>query len=525
MRLAHPMFLAAAAAALTSVTICVQGAILVGRNDPAFDVPTLQGAASTGGHHLLTGTFDLGETGRVLLTRDVTFEGGAGANGEPAIVRRGDWAFLSPLPFSTQISATVPFALPAITAPGPRIVIRNLVFDGARGAAVHVAYASHLEVTGNTIRNVHRRALTPTFSRHAGIDVGTNTFLLAALRAPGPDPYFHIRATDGRRRQNSFVPGAITGEVTIASNTIQVDPAEDDALDDAEVDPAFIASRSQGYGVYLNLLDGAVVRVADNAVSGAARGGIVGVEPRYGPTGAGSWLIEGNRVVTPRRGAYSPSNAAPNGVEVSWFFDPAGMADSARNVPPLVRGNRVELNGRLEHIPAFGGYPSAARGIGIGSDRAVIERNHVSASHPGHFGIDVLSSFALARANRVDGTGLAALRVATTLIQVTVPDTNPDQFVLTAANGNAFVGNNITGFVSQRVPDYPRASDIAVFSGGAPGTEPRDNVFVGSGGSASAVTVLDLGRNTRITGYAPMTGGAGESVRKVLTEALPIELR
>ncbi len=519
------LFPALVSLVLASVVAPARAAMLFGSDDPASDVPLLQTAASAGGEHVLNGTFNLGPAGRILLTRDVTFEGGTGPRGAKAVIRGGDWAFLSPLPFSTDIPSTMsPFALPPITAAGPRIVIRNLEFDGPVGAAIHIAYASHLEVTGNVIRNVHRRQLTPPFARHAGIDVGTQTYLVGMLRAPdlaSTNPYFHLAAANNRRRQNSFVPGAITGEVTIASNVIEVDPAEDDALDDSAVVPSKIASRSQGYGVFLDLLDGATVRIVENTISGATRTGITAVEPRFGPTGSGSFLIEKNLVVTPRRGVYNPNITAPNGIEAGWFFDPAGAADGARNVPQVIRRNRIEMNGRSERVPAYGNAPSASLGIGVFSDRSVVENNVVTETNPAHIGISMTGSNALIKANRIEGLGLLALRAITSRDQVMVPDTNPAQFVVTAANANSFVGNNIARFVSQRTDDFPRASDIVVLAGG--GVAPENNTFIGLGNS-NKVSVFDEGWNTVITGYAPVAGGLRKDPQEPFIEPAPIKL-
>ena len=507
------------AANLACLSVSLQAATLVGANDPALDLPALQSAANAGGHHLLMGTFDLGSAGRVVLTKDVEFEGGSGASGEAAVIRRGDWAFLSPLPFSTVIPSSLsPFALPPVPGPGPRIAIRNLEFDGPVGAAVHVAYASRLEVTGNRIRNVHRKQLTPSFSRHVGIDVGTHSFLIGALRTPTGDaggPWYHLLATDGRRRQNSFVPGAVTGEVTIESNVVAIDPAEGDAAADADVNPATIAFRSQGFGIHLNLLDGATVRIVDNDVSGAARSGIVVLEPRYGPTGAGSVLIERNRVVTPRRGNYNPTNFAPNGIEAGWAFDPEAASDTARNAPVAIVDNRVEMNGRIEHIPVATG----SQAIGIFADRVVVERNVVAATGAGQGGINALNSGILVRANRVEGQGLYALRAGTSVSPVQVPDTNPPRSIDSAASGNTFIGNNIAKFSPVRTGDWPNSSHLIAFKGAS--IAPESTTFVGHG-NAEQVTVLDQGINTMITGYAPVRGGVGAAVREALTEAMPM---
>jgi hypothetical protein len=501
----------AMAVAIAVFTCPVQGAMLVGANDPTVDVPGLQEAADAGGHWVLSGTFDLGDLGRVVLSKDVTFEGEVGANGEPATIKGGDWAFLSPLPFSTVISAAqTPFAVPAITAPGPRIVVRNLVFDGPIGAAIHIAYSSHLEVTGNTIRNVHRRQLTPSYARHAGIDVGTQTYLLGELRAPQTGAeYFHL--IPPRRRQNTFIPGAINGEVIITSNGIEVDPPG--------IEP--IEKRSFGFGVLLNFLDGAMVRVSENTIKGASRTGIEVWDPRYGPTGTGAFVLEQNFIATPSLGSHAGGVTAPNGILVGWVINPHGGTDAAMNVPPVIRRNRIEMNSVSE---LFSGYQTAAAGITNVTDRTVIEHNEIRTNDPSHMGITVLNSHALIRANTVQGAkGLVALRAATTWLLVQVPDRTPDTWVETIADGNAFIGNKIGGFTADR-SIFPLASSIIVLNGtDLASRKPRKNTFVGSGGQKATVT--DFGVGTQITGYMPVSGGVGDVLHEVLGEPFPFKLK
>ncbi len=74
-------------------------AVVVGQGNPSIDVPAVQAAVDQGGSVLLVGTFDFGDTGRVVLSKDVAISGEADSSGAPTTtVIGGDWTFFSPLP-------------------------------------------------------------------------------------------------------------------------------------------------------------------------------------------------------------------------------------------------------------------------------------------------------------------------------------------------------------------------------------------------------------------------------------------
>ena len=93
--------------------------VVVGRDDPAVDVPAVQAAVDLGGSVLLVGAFDLGEAGRITLVRDVEISGEAGqGTGVPlTTIRRGEWSFHTPFPSSLPLP-------PA--QPGPKVAIHHI---------------------------------------------------------------------------------------------------------------------------------------------------------------------------------------------------------------------------------------------------------------------------------------------------------------------------------------------------------------------------------------------------------------
>src|SRR2546427_9685748 len=73
--------------------------VVGGQNNPAVDVPAVQAAVDQGGSVLLVGTFDFGDAGRVVLSKDVAISGEADSSGAPTTtVIGGGWGIFSPPP-------------------------------------------------------------------------------------------------------------------------------------------------------------------------------------------------------------------------------------------------------------------------------------------------------------------------------------------------------------------------------------------------------------------------------------------
>ncbi|MBI5069502.1 MAG: hypothetical protein HZB56_14805 [Deltaproteobacteria bacterium] len=325
--------------------------LLVGQSDPALDVPAVQAAVSAGGTVALSGVFDFGATGRVVLTRDVRIVGRRGA-----VVRGGQSSFLSPLP-----------PLP-VARPGPAIAITHLTLEGATYTPIHIGYASSVEVSHNTIRSVVPR-FNPAlgFSAHAGVVVGTYSMLPPAV-----------------------VPGAITGRVSIRHNAIEMST------------PAPAATLCEG--VFVNRTWGAQVRITGNTISDCARNSIETLDNHRDPAGDGGIEISHNWLRSQSVGVAWPNPFRPNGIVAGWFFDPTGAIDPARNAPYRISENRIDLEG-AEATGIFAPTSGAvidenriaiaganARGIVLGASDGLLAENDLAGS--GRYAIDITPFYA-----------------------------------------------------------------------------------------------------------------------------------
>lgn len=320
--------------------------LVVGHGDPALDVPAVQAAVSAGGRVTLSGLFDFGASGRVVITRDVRIRGTGDAT-----VRGGFFSFFSPLP-----------PLP-VTGPGPAISITHLTFEGALHSPVHIAYASGVEIGHNTIRDVRPR-FVPAFGyfAHQGLIVGTY----------GQYPPV-------------VVPGALTGRIRVHQNDIDM----------TSPNPASTLCM----GVFLNRTWGSDVSVTENAVSGCARNALEVLDNHRDEAGAGQVEISHNRLRGWTTGVPYPNSHRPNGIVAGWFFDPGGATDPARNPRIRISENRIEL----EAPEATGIFAASngvvieenrltvsgvnARGIYLGSSDGLVAENSISGN--GQIAIDV----------------------------------------------------------------------------------------------------------------------------------------
>ena len=74
-------------------------AVVVGADNAAVDVGAVQSAVDNNDSVLLVGTFDFGDSVRVLLTKGVEICGQADDWGVPlTTIRRGQWDFYTPYP-------------------------------------------------------------------------------------------------------------------------------------------------------------------------------------------------------------------------------------------------------------------------------------------------------------------------------------------------------------------------------------------------------------------------------------------
>jgi len=333
-------------------TTGIEGTVVTATGDPAKDVAAVQAAVDQGGPIVLSGNFNFGESGRVILRHSVAISG----RGQ-TVVRGGFWTFHSPLPEK----------LPP-EAPGPQISIRNIHFDGALWAPINIVYASELVVLRNRITNVrahpYPRPNLPDLQTAQGVLFGT----------------FAAHA-DSMKRE--YVPGALTGTVIV----------EDNAIDMRVADPL----KTLGQGIWGLWTTGIDARIARNRVTNASRNGIEMIDNYRGREGKGAVRIEANTITTPRAGVPAPTPRTPNGIVMGFFLDAVAGADPARNSTYIAEGNVIELNG------------STSVGIAVFSDGAEVRKNRISADGRDSQPIVFVGSRGTIAANVVRGTGGSAM--------------------------------------------------------------------------------------------------------------------
>ncbi len=356
---------------------------ITGKGDATADVAAVQKAVDQGGSILLKGVFDFGEKGRVNITKDVDIQGELDARGAPATkILGGMWTFHAPLP------ARLP-----PTAPGPKIGIRNIHFQGALWNAIHLNYSGGVDVVNNTITDVARMDTKTIYFGKEGIHRQQGIIFYPPYTLP--------------KEHGKYMPGVITGTVTIADNHI-------DLSNDAP-------EATVGQGILVVGSTGANIRILRNRVVNASRNAIESIDNYPGEDGGGSTLIKDNTIITGEKGLALPSPSTPNGVVTGWFLDPAGAADPARSNKIIVTGNRIDARG------------ASSMGILVLSDGAVISSNHIQLKGAAKAkGVMQLCSNAVIADNTFEGAGLVAVMVT--------------PFKKLAGAGNTLVNNEFTGF-------------------------------------------------------------------------------
>ncbi len=327
-----------------------RAAVLVGTNDPARDVETLQTAANNGGTYVLQGTFDLGETGSIDITKDVAFRGAPNADGPGATIRNGTWAFYARLPAGP------------ITQPGPAIDVRNIAFDGVAGAPLHAAYSSKIVFNHNDVRNV-RPLQVGSYLRASGAVIGTR---------------------DAQNGNGAFVPGAVTGPIEVRGNRIDLKvPSPKDV---------------NGTGAQIQFADAADAIVAGNVFTNYSRNCADALDNRGGRV-----VFSGNQCISDKEGSPQPTPRTPNGIIVGWFFDkPAENMGIAERQPHYsVLNNKITVNG------------TSSFGVGAMAPRAVVEGNRIHVGGGAEaVGILTIAPGSWYLNNRISGSGQAAVMVA-----------------------------------------------------------------------------------------------------------------
>lgn len=326
---------------------------LVGTGDAGRDVAAVQAAADAGGRVILRGSFNFGGRERVILRRDVQIVG------EDAKISGGLFPFYSP----------VPDKLPP-AAPGPKIAIRGVHFDGPTFAALNIGYASGLHIAGNRITDVKEVPLPlpghPKAQGKAGIYFGT------AWSWP-------------QGKQRAYAPGVFTGRVVIENNVIEVQPRT----------PA----QTLGYGIYGQWTTGIDALIAGNTVTGASRTDIETIDHYRGPAGEGRIRIAGNNVTTAEAGLPFPGANTPNAILVGYFSDRSAATDPTRNIVHDVHDNTIETRG------------SSSYGIAVIADGAWVKNNTITSRGESALPLLIVGSGIRVKGNTVGGRGTAGVTI------------------------------------------------------------------------------------------------------------------
>ncbi|MCP4691717.1 MAG: right-handed parallel beta-helix repeat-containing protein [Desulfobacterales bacterium] len=355
--------------------------VVVGGNDPALDVRSVQDAVDKGGTVLLKGAFDFGDKGRVLIKNDVSIIGEPYDQGAPrTVIRGGFWTFHAPPPSREEPPK----------APGPKIEIRDIHFDGAVWTPICIPYTRGVHISRNKITRVKPFALPYKWP-------GGETLPLLMGAYLGP------RSVN----RTKMLPGAATGLLVFENNDVDLKVEKPRA--------------TLGIGVYFCWTWGATIQVRGNRFSNASRNSIETLDNHLDEQGRGAIFIADNRVVTPDRGISFPTPRTPNGVIAGWFHDRTGAGDAARNPRIIIKNNFIEARGEK------------SIGVCLLSNNGVIEGNElVLSGGPGCSGVVLLGAEAVISGNTIKGSGRCAL-LATPIEGL-------------EGSRNTFMGNDLAAF-------------------------------------------------------------------------------
>lgn len=388
--------------------------IVVGQNNSAVDIQAVQAAVDQGGSVVLKGTFDFGDKGSVIISKDVKIVGEKDSQGIPITkVRGGFQTFLSILPAQ----------LPP-QAPGPKIGIQDIHFDGSLLSPIYIAYTAGVSIGGNKITNVRPLVATPQMNVSVGIMVGTNWIQPAATRR--------------------YQPGAVTGVVTIENNDL-------DMTNDTP-------QKTFGQGIFVHWATGITLQVSGNTVKNCSRNSIEALDNYLGDDGSGSVVIRDNKVITAPVGIPFPSPRTPNGICVGWFFDGtgAGASDPKLNMKHTIINNSVRARGET------------SMGMYIGSNEAIVENNQIITEKQSATPIVVNSAQCQILKNKIEGIGASAIFIS------------PLRSL--KGSNNKCEGNDLSAFkasVTEVILDKDSKNNIVVGSSGRVKDLGMDNQIMG----------------------------------------------
>lgn len=460
-----------------------QTAEVTGSDNAAVDVPAVQTAVNNGGTVLLTGTFDFGESGHVLLNNAVAICGEADASGAPlTTIRRGEWTFHTPYP------GTMP-----PTAAGPTVTIQHIHFVESRGTAIHLAYSGGASLRHNIIDQMRFRkvpavdsqcntrlnpgSLPPVFvaCERAAIVVGPEI-----LRGSG----FLTNCSSTAPIVCRYTPHLVSGNIDVSDNKIDVSGSESTTL-------------IRATGMFVSMYVGADVRVERNSVNGSTRTGLAIHDGIADENGRGSLLIADNRITSHVRSGFNFNLGprAPIGMVTGFNNNPTYGTDPDRQmIPVLITNNTIDL-GDPNSDPTL---PVRTPPMGIIDiwNGALITGNTITVhaditSTVGRLstsgGVMATASFQVLTHNTVMGEACNAVRIGGTVDGQ-------------ERRANVGIANNLTKFQAF-TGGFNRCADVWL--------EPasHDNTMVGNSGS-----VIDDGVDNTVTGLMPVKGGVGVAV-------------
>ena len=327
---------------------------IVGQNSSAVDIQAVQKAVDQGGTINLKGTFDFGNEGRVNMTKDVKIVGETDNGGKPITkIKGGLWTLHSPFP------PTLP-----PEAPGPKITIQNIYFDGALWTPIYLAYSSGATISNNKMTNIRPKAAAddpvfgkPGLSRQQGI-----------ICYPGFGQPVQTR---------KYIPDIFTGNLIIEDNDI-------DLTNDSP-------TKTMAQGVFVSWTTGVNAQIQRNTIMNCSRNSIEAIDNSLGKEGSGMVLIKDNKMVTSVEGVPVPTPGTPNGMVFGWFFDMSGGLDPQRNIKYIIANNAIRTRGK------------ASFGIAAFSDGAVVINNAILSEGTEARALVICSSDGYIAYNRMEG--------------------------------------------------------------------------------------------------------------------------
>jgi len=326
---------------------------IVGQNNPAVDIQSVQRAVDQGGAINLKGTFDFGNDGKVNITKDVQIIGETNHKGPVTKIKGGFWTFHSPLPAK----------LPP-EAPGPKITIQGIHFDGALWTPIYLAYSSGATISNNKMTNIRPKAMggqlifgKPGLNMQQGI-----------ICHPGYGQTWETR---------KYIPDLFTGNLIIEDNDIDLTNE--------------VPTKTMSQGAMVIWTTGINAQIQRNTVINCARNSIETIDNYLGKDGSGMIIIKDNKLVPATEGLPVPSPQTPNGIMAGWFLDLSGSLDPQRNIKYIVANNGIRTRGKTSF------------GIVVFTDGAVVVNNAIISEGTEALALGVRSSDGYIAFNKIEG--------------------------------------------------------------------------------------------------------------------------